>query len=113
MAGLAYALLYRHTGKLWTAVIAHAVTNGALGLWVVANRGSVVTWALPPKAPHCKAAALDFCVFLRGIAAWNRPELFDGAGALAEEVGLEWGGRWSHPDRPHLQLADWAGYPEV
>jgi len=37
VAGLAYALLYRHTGKLWTAVIAHAVTNGVLGAWVVAS----------------------------------------------------------------------------
>ena len=37
VAGLAYALLYRATGKLWTAVIAHAVTNGALGAWVVAS----------------------------------------------------------------------------
>jgi CAAX prenyl protease-like protein len=35
MAGLAYALLYVRTGKLWTAVIAHAVTNGVLGVWVV------------------------------------------------------------------------------
>ena len=35
VAGLAYALLYRQTGKLWTAVLAHAVTNGALGIWVV------------------------------------------------------------------------------
>ena len=34
-AGLAYALLYRQTGKLWTAVVAHAVTNGVLGIWVV------------------------------------------------------------------------------
>ncbi len=38
VAGLAYALLYRATGRLWTAVIAHAVTNGALGIWVVASR---------------------------------------------------------------------------
>ena len=38
IAGLAYALLYRQTGKLWTAVLAHAVTNGALGLWVVQTR---------------------------------------------------------------------------
>ena len=38
VAGLAYALLYRATGRLWTAVIAHAVTNGALGAWVVASR---------------------------------------------------------------------------
>jgi len=35
LAGLAYALLYVRTGKLWNAVIAHAVTNGVLGLWVV------------------------------------------------------------------------------
>lgn len=38
VAGLAYALLYRHTGKLWSAVIAHAVTNGLLGVWVIATR---------------------------------------------------------------------------
>ena len=35
IAGLAYALLYRATGSLWTAVVAHAVTNGVLGAWVV------------------------------------------------------------------------------
>lgn len=35
IAGLAYALLYVRTGRLWVAVIAHAVTNAALGLWVV------------------------------------------------------------------------------
>jgi CAAX prenyl protease-like protein len=35
VAGLAYAWLYVRTGKLWVAVIAHAVTNGALGVWVV------------------------------------------------------------------------------
>lgn len=37
IAGLAYALLYRRSGTLWSAVIAHAVTNGALGLYVVAT----------------------------------------------------------------------------
>ena len=35
VAGLAYAWLYIRTGKLWTAVIAHAVTNGVLAVWVV------------------------------------------------------------------------------
>ena len=35
IAGLVYALLYVKTGKLWPAVIAHAVTNAALGVWVV------------------------------------------------------------------------------
>jgi uncharacterized protein len=37
IAGLAYALLYLKTGKLWVPVIAHAVTNSALGVWVVAT----------------------------------------------------------------------------
>lgn len=35
LAGLAYAWLYRFTGSLWCAVVAHAVTNLALGVWVV------------------------------------------------------------------------------
>lgn len=37
VAGAAYAALYVHTGRLWNAVIAHAVTNGALGVWVVST----------------------------------------------------------------------------
>lgn len=35
VAGIAYSLLYMRTGSLWTAVLAHAVTNGLLGVWVV------------------------------------------------------------------------------
>ena len=34
-AGLAYAWLYVRTGKLWVPILAHAVTNGVLGVWVV------------------------------------------------------------------------------
>ena len=37
VAGLAYAWLYRRTGRLWVPVVAHAVTNGVLGMWVVAT----------------------------------------------------------------------------
>ena len=37
IAGLAYAWLYVRSGKLWLPVIAHAVTNGVLGAWVVAT----------------------------------------------------------------------------
>ena len=43
VAGLAYAWLYQRTGKLWVPVIAHAVTNGALGIWVVAT-GNWAFW---------------------------------------------------------------------
>ena len=38
VAGLAYAGLYLRTSKLWVPVLSHAVTNGALGIWVVAGR---------------------------------------------------------------------------
>lgn len=37
VAGLVYGLLYQRTGKLSCAVIAHAVTNGVLGIWVIAS----------------------------------------------------------------------------
>ncbi|MBA4110443.1 MAG: CAAX prenyl protease-related protein [Leptothrix sp. (in: Bacteria)] len=35
LAGLAYAWLYKRTGSLWSPILAHAVTNGVLGVWVV------------------------------------------------------------------------------
>jgi CAAX prenyl protease-like protein len=35
VAGLVYAWLYRASGNLWPPIIAHAVTNLALGLWVL------------------------------------------------------------------------------
>lgn len=35
VAGLAYAWLYKRTGSLWAPIVAHGVTNGLLGVWVV------------------------------------------------------------------------------
>lgn len=35
LAGLAYAWIYRASGNLWPAVVAHAVTNLMLGVWVL------------------------------------------------------------------------------
>lgn len=43
VAGLAYAWLYVRTGKLWVPVIAHGVTNGVLGIWVV-QTGNWAFW---------------------------------------------------------------------
>ena len=37
VAGLAYGWLYIRTRNLWAPIIAHAVTNGALGAYVVAT----------------------------------------------------------------------------
>lgn len=35
LAGLAYGALYKWTRNLWSPVLAHAVTNGLLGFWVL------------------------------------------------------------------------------
>jgi len=36
-AGVVYAWLYRRTGRLHYAIFSHGVTNGALGIWVLAT----------------------------------------------------------------------------
>ncbi len=38
IAGLAYGWLYMRTQTLWAPILAHAVTNGVLGLYVVITR---------------------------------------------------------------------------
>jgi CAAX prenyl protease-like protein len=35
LAGLAYGWLYRRSGNLWVPTLSHAVTNAALGIWVL------------------------------------------------------------------------------
>jgi CAAX prenyl protease-like protein len=35
VAGLVYNLLYVRSSTLWSPIVAHAVTNGLLGLWVI------------------------------------------------------------------------------
>jgi CAAX protease family protein len=35
VAGIAYGWLYRKTGNLWLSILAHAITNAALGAWVI------------------------------------------------------------------------------
>jgi CAAX prenyl protease-like protein len=38
IAGMAYSTLYMRSGNLWVPIVAHAVTNGALGVWVLATQ---------------------------------------------------------------------------
>jgi CAAX protease family protein len=37
LAGAAYAWMYRRTGNLWIPIVSHSVTNGTLGLWILAS----------------------------------------------------------------------------
>ncbi|AXA91859.1 CAAX prenyl protease-related protein [Massilia sp. YMA4] len=43
VAGIAYSLIYMRSGNLWSAILAHATTNGLLGVWVVVT-GSWTYW---------------------------------------------------------------------
>jgi CAAX prenyl protease-like protein len=43
IAGLAYAWLYRASGSIWTSILAHAITNAMLGIWVL-QTGSWQFW---------------------------------------------------------------------
>jgi CAAX prenyl protease-like protein len=43
VAGAAYSVLYMRHGRLWSPILAHAVTNGLLGIWVV-RTGSWSFW---------------------------------------------------------------------
>ena len=35
VAGLVYSLLFMRQRNIWSAILAHAVTNGILGVWIV------------------------------------------------------------------------------
>lgn len=37
VAGVAYSVVYMRSSNLWSAILAHATTNGLLGVWVLAT----------------------------------------------------------------------------
>ncbi|HAT32943.1 MAG TPA: CAAX prenyl protease-related protein [Janthinobacterium sp.] len=37
VAGVAYSILYMRSQTLWSPVLAHAVTNGLLGVWIIST----------------------------------------------------------------------------
>jgi len=53
---------------------------------------------------HNHRCAFDFVPVVGGKAVWNDDKTWERCGAIAEKVGLEWGGRWAKfPDKPHCQ----------
>jgi len=49
-----------------------------------------------------------------GQPNYNDAPAFERMGAIAERMGLVWGGRWAtFPDKPHVQLPDWRKYQPV
>lgn len=70
--------------------------------------GPIVTNAKPGDSLHNYGLAVDFCldgyVHRRGLQPDWRIASYDVLGRWATKAGLEWGGTWKNPDRPHVQL---------
>jgi len=68
--------------------------------------GKIVTYAPPGYSWHNWKRAFD--IIIKSYEGDTTPkDLYDGPwlliGVLGESLGLDWGGRWKHPDRPHFQ----------
>jgi peptidoglycan L-alanyl-D-glutamate endopeptidase CwlK len=87
---------------------------GARGLWPLlwegyrsperalelSKRGTGIALSM-----HCLGAAVDV---VHHTKLWSPPKSFwDALGEEAERLGLIWGGRFSHPDKPHVQAIPW------
>jgi peptidoglycan L-alanyl-D-glutamate endopeptidase CwlK len=64
--------------------------------------GPKVTWTMNSR--HIGGRAIDLTLFSGKNPVWESKH-YDRAGAIGEELGLVWGGRWKRtPDRPHFEL---------
>jgi peptidoglycan L-alanyl-D-glutamate endopeptidase CwlK len=76
--------------------------------------GDIVTDARGGRSNHNFAIAWDIGIFVGGRYLKNSPLYKEAAKvALTATTGLEWGGHWKKPDRPHYQLATGKGINEV
>lgn len=64
--------------------------------------GKIVTNAPPGYSWHEFGRAFDV-VFKQGARGITYDGPWELLGDLGEDLGLEWGGRWRKPDRPHFQ----------
>lgn len=72
------------------------------------TKGNIVTSCRYPQSLHNWGCAFDFCRNEKGREYENSDGFFEKCGAVAEDLGLVWGGHFKKPDRPHIQLAEYA-----
>jgi peptidoglycan L-alanyl-D-glutamate endopeptidase CwlK len=66
--------------------------------------GSIVTNVRAGGSYHNYGLAVDVVEIKNGKALWKNPD-WEKIGQLGEQIGFEWGGRWTgFTDRPHFQL---------
>ncbi len=64
-----------------------------------------VTNAKPGESWHNFGRAFDVVPMENKVPNWEYKD-WESIGDLGESCGLEWGGRWSTPDRPHFQFTN-------
>lgn len=77
----------------------------AAGLYDLSDKEAKTanTWTLSSK--HIEGKAIDLVPVKDGKLWWNASEeVWNRMGALGEECGLFWGGRWKNKDRPHFEI---------
>jgi peptidoglycan L-alanyl-D-glutamate endopeptidase CwlK len=69
--------------------------------------GKIVTNAPPGFSWHNYGIAADITFKdEKGKFVWRDSDRWDMLGILGKRVGLEWGGDWKKPDRPHFQFTN-------
>lgn len=71
-----------------------------------ANPGAIVTYAKPGDSYHQYGLAFDVVpTAYKTMPGWNPSgPLWDRIGAIGKTLGLNWGGDFSKPDKPHFEL---------
>jgi len=70
---------------------------------------NIVTCAKAGESWHNFGRAFDFVPIVHGKPAWNSASLYATCGSIAENVGLEWAGRWTGPLREMAHCQDRGG----
>ena len=78
------------------------------------TKGRIVTNAKAGESLHNfilngqpGSRAVDVVAIVFGKPMWSADHpLWDRLGELGEAAGLQWGGRWRNPDKPHFELKE-------
>lgn len=76
----------------------------------VARGTSELQWI---DSMHAWKVAVDYCRNDGMPAFYDSDGFFTRVGRIAESLGLIWGGSFSRPDKPHLQLAHWGKTADI
>lgn len=70
--------------------------------------GAIVTYAdgLHVKSNHQSGKACDCAFLVQGEPSWAESLPWIEYGEQVEREKLRWGGRFTHPDRPHAELPE-------